>query len=198
MRLATTIGRRLSDTRHRNLWHFLLLCGLLAVTQLPVEITPRRATLLVMLTCVLLAAIAALAVVSLRRITELLPTLGIPYSVGNVSTVAVRLVGLPVIAFCFFLFWTIVYIATWRVDPTSWRGLGAPPHFGDFAFYAVMTGFISPPGDILVTGGPARAATMIEMLTGISVIAGYAGAFMHWRRDIAPLALLEDETPPSS
>jgi hypothetical protein len=50
---------------------------------------------------------------------------------------------------------------------------GQNPRFADFFYYSVMTAFISPPNDIIAASRGARSATLIEMLTGLSLLATY-------------------------
>ena len=64
------------------------------------------------------------------------------------------------------------------------QGLPPTPTFSDFFYYAVSTGFISPPGDITALSKGARTATMIELLTGTAALAAYIGSFI----DFGPAA----------
>jgi hypothetical protein len=93
--------------------------------------------------------------------------------------VALRRVGLVLLALAFFLFWTLIYIGVWRWHPDgAFHGLPHTPTFSDFFYYAVSTGFISPPGDIIAASKGARTATMIELLTGTAALAAYLGSFL--------------------
>ena len=83
------------------------------------------------------------------------------------------------LALAFFLFWTLIYIGVWRSHPDgAFHGLPQTPTFSDFFYYAVSTGFISPPGDIIAASKGARTATMIELLTGTAALAAYLGSFL--------------------
>ena len=98
---------------------------------------------------------------------------------------ALRRVGIVLLALAFFLFWTLIYIGVWRWHPASaFKGLPPTPTFSDFFYYAVSTGFISPPGDITAYSKGARTATMIELLTGTAALAAYIGSFI----DFGPAA----------
>jgi hypothetical protein len=94
-----------------------------------------------------------------------------------------RRIGLPLLGLAFFLAWAFVYIALWAVHPTeAFRGLGDRPRFADFFYYAVTTGFISPPGDVVAHSRGVRSATMIEMLTAFALLTAYASSFVDWGR----------------
>ena len=83
------------------------------------------------------------------------------------------------LAVAFFLFWTLIYIGVWRWHPAgAFKGLPPTPTFSDFFYYAVSTGFVSPPGDIIAASKGARTATMIELLTGTAALAAYLGSFL--------------------
>ncbi len=89
-----------------------------------------------------------------------------------------RHVGLPLIGLAFFLLWALVYIATWWYRPEgAFSGLSARPRFADFFYYAVSTGLISPPGDIIASSRGARSATLVEMVTGLALLGAYLSSF---------------------
>jgi hypothetical protein len=102
---------------------------------------------------------------------------------------ALRRVGLVLLALAFFLFWTLIYIGVWRWHPaTAFHGLPPTPTFSDFFYYAVSTAFISPPGDIVAASKGARTATMIELLTGTAALAAYLGSFIDFGMGAAEAA----------
>jgi hypothetical protein len=110
--------------------------------------------------------------------------------------VALRRVGLVLLALAFFLFWTLIYIGVWRWHPDgAFHGLPRTPTFSDFFYYAVSTGFISPPGDIIAASKGARTATMIELLTGTAALAAYLGSFLDFGSSAAHAAT--EGSPPS-
>jgi hypothetical protein len=89
-----------------------------------------------------------------------------------------RHTGLPLLGLVFFLAWTILYIGLWWVRPNgAFTGLAASPRFADFFYYAVSTGLISPPGDIIATSRGARAATLIEMISALALVTAYLSSF---------------------
>jgi hypothetical protein len=92
-----------------------------------------------------------------------------------------RRIGLPILALLFFLLWTFVYLALFWFHPEeAFTGLAkdADPRFADFFYYSVMTALVSPPGDIIALSRGARSATMIEMLTGLSLLATYLSSLV--------------------
>ncbi len=116
-----------------------------------------------------------------RHILEHLdvPLLGVGVARAAALLVALRRVGIVLLALAFFLFWTLIYIGVWRWHPAgAFHGLPHTPTFSDFFYYAVSTGFISPPGDIIAASKGARTATMIELLTGTAALAAYLGSFL--------------------
>jgi hypothetical protein len=89
-----------------------------------------------------------------------------------------RHVGLPLIGLAFFLVWTLVYIGAWWYRPDgAFSGLSVNPRFADFFYYAVSTGLISPPGDIIAGSRGARSATLVEMVTGLALLGAYLSSF---------------------
>lgn len=97
------------------------------------------------------------------------------------ALVILRRLGLPLLALAFFLLWTFVYLALYAVHPdAAFTGLpkDASPRFADFFYYSVMTALVSPPGDIIAASRGTRSATMIEMLTGLSLLATYLSSLV--------------------
>ena len=85
-----------------------------------------------------------------------------------------RATGLPLLGLAFFLVWSFVYLGTyWYAPAAAFRGLDHPPRYADFFYYSVSTALISPPGDIIAHSRGARAATIIEMLTGLALVTTY-------------------------
>jgi hypothetical protein len=125
-----------------------------------------------------------------RRGGNLLPGVPVPLA-------AVRRLGFPVVALGFFLVWTFVYMALWAVhSKTAFQGLQKPlPYFADFFYYAVSTAFISPPGDIIARSRGARSATMIEMLSGASLVTVYLSSFAAFPR-LGPAREPAEQAPP--
>jgi hypothetical protein len=129
------------------------------------------------------AIAAALLVLGLgtQRVLQRLdvPLLGPGVARAAALVLALRRVGLVLLALGFFLFWTLIYIGVWRWHPSgAFHGLPQTPTFSDFFYYAVSTGFISPPGDTIAASKGARTATMIELLTGTAALAAYLGSFL--------------------
>jgi hypothetical protein len=124
------------------------------------------------------------------------PLLGAGVARAAALILALRRVGLVLLALAFFLFWTLIYIGVWRSHPEgAFRGLHATPTFSDFFYYAVSTGFISPPGDITAASKGARTATMIELLTGTAALAAYLGSFLDFGAGAATAAVAGDDAP---
>jgi hypothetical protein len=131
---------------------------------------------------VILAALLVLAVGTQRVLQRLdIPLLGAGVARAAALVLALRRVGLVLLALAFFLFWTLIYIGVWRSHPSAaFHGLPRTPTFSDFFYYAVSTGFVSPPGDIIASSKGARTATMIELLTGTAALAAYLGSFLEF------------------
>jgi hypothetical protein len=134
---------------------------------------------------------AVVLVVGTQRVLARLdvPLLGPGVARAAALVVALRRVGIVLLALLFFLFWTLIYIGVWRWHPDgAFRGLAHTPTFSDFFYYAVSTGFISPPGDIIAASKGARTATMIELLTGTAALAAYLGSFLDFGSGAAAAA----------
>jgi hypothetical protein len=138
----------------------------------------------------ILTALLVLAFGTQRVLQRLdIPLLGAGVARAAALVLALRRVGLVLLALAFFLFWTLIYIGVWRWHPDgAFRGLQHTPTFSDFFYYAVSTGFISPPGDIVAASKGARTATMIELLTGTAALAAYLGSFLDFGSDAAAAA----------
>jgi hypothetical protein len=130
----------------------------------------------------ILTALLVLAFGTQRVLQRLdIPLLGAGVARAAALVLALRRVGLVLLALAFFLFWTLIYIGVWRSHPAgAFHGLPPTPTFSDFFYYAVSTGFVSPPGDIIAASKGARTATMIELLTGTAALAAYLGSFLEF------------------
>jgi hypothetical protein len=150
----------------------LALCVLIVIVgMLSPRLTPTAAGVIAAIGAAGLVVSGALIAAFARRLAEreAARLAGVPVPVA-----AVRRLGFPLVALGFFLLWTLVYMALWAVHPEdAFRGLAAMPRFADFFYYAVSTAFISPPGDIIAVSRGARSATMIEMLSGASLVTVY-------------------------
>jgi hypothetical protein len=138
----------------------------------------------------ILAGLVVLGLGTQRVLARLdVPLLGPGVARAAALIVALRRVGIVLLALAFFLFWTLIYIGVWRWHPEgAFRGLPRTPTFADFFYYAVSTGFISPPGDILAASKGARTATMIELFTGTAALAAYLGSFLDFGSGAAAAA----------
>jgi hypothetical protein len=173
-----------------------ILCGfIVAVEMLRPRLTPHRAGVIAIAGAVAVVVGVVLFWAATRRLAERLPFLSGSQQLADAAVLQLRRIGLPLLGLLFFLFWTFVYLALWAVHPgQAFRGLGAAPRFADFFYYAVSTALISPPGDILAHSRGARAATMIEMLTGFGVLTAYLSSFIDWGRG-GPAAAPGDPLP---
>ena len=147
---------------------------------------------------VIVAGLLVFAMGTQRVLARLdVPLLGPGVARVAALLVALRRVGLVLLALAFFLFWTLIYIGVWRWHPEgAFHGLPQTPRFSDFFYYAVSTAFISPPGDITAASKGARTATMIELLTGTAALAAYLGSFLEFGSGAA--AAVTEQRPPSS
>ncbi|MDX6524473.1 MAG: hypothetical protein QOI17_1986 [Gaiellales bacterium] len=162
-----------------------VLCAfIIAIEMLRPRLSPHSAGLVAIAGAVAVVAGAAVFVGAARRLAAHLPFLSGSQRLADAAVLQLRRIGLPLLGLLFFLFWTLVYLALWAVHPQdAFRGLGSQPRFADFFYYAVSTALISPPGDILAHSRGARAATMIEMLTGFGVLTAYLSSFVDFGGD---------------
>jgi len=139
---------------------------------------------------VIVAGLLVFAMGTQRVLARLdVPLLGPGVARVAALLVALRRVGLVLLALAFFLFWTLIYIGVWRWHPEgAFHGLPQTPRFSDFFYYAVSTAFVSPPGDITAASKGARTATMIELLTGTAALAAYLGSFLEFGSGAAAAA----------
>jgi hypothetical protein len=156
------------------------------------QIDRDRAIIVLIVGWGVIAAGLLVLVLGTQRVLSRLdvPLLGAGVARAAAFLVALRRVGLVLLALAFFLFWTLIYIGVWRAHPGgAFRGLPGTPTFSDFFYYAVSTGFISPPGDITAASKGARTATMIELLTGTAALAAYLGSFLDFGTNAAAAAV---------
>ena len=145
------------------------------------EITQERAIVVLIVGWSLIGIGVLVLLLGTQRVLARLdvPLLGPSVARAAALILALRRVGLVLLAVAFFLFWTLIYIGVWRWHPHgAFRGLPHTPTFSDFFYYSVSTGFVSPPGDIIAASKGARTATMIELLTGTAALAAYLGSFI--------------------
>lgn len=160
----------------------IILCGfIVAVAMLSPRLSPNAAGLVALVGAGAVIA-GAIVFVFLARGVHHLGTSSPRLRVAEALLVTLRKLGLPILALAFFLLWTFVYLGVWWYHPTeAFTGLvhnGQDPRFADFFYYAVMTAFISPPNDIIAASRGARSATLIEMLTGLSLLATYVSSLV--------------------
>jgi hypothetical protein len=164
------------------------------------QIDRDRAIIVMIVGWGVIAAAVLVLVLGTQRVLHRLdvPLLGAGVARAAALLLALRRVGLVLLALAFFLFWTLIYIGVWRAHPEgAFRGLPGTPTFSDFFYYSVSTGFISPPGDITAASKGARTATMIELLTGTAALAAYLGSFLDFGASAATAAVAGESPPPT-
>lgn len=159
----------------------IALCVFIAlVGMLSPRLTPQQAGVVALVGMVIVLA----GGVVLARFVHHLHTSDVdagPLRALTVLTSGIHRLGLPILALAFFLVWTFLYLALYWYHPgEAFSGLptDAAPRFADFFYYSVMTALVSPPGDIIATSRGTRSATMIEMLTGLALVATYLSSFV--------------------
>jgi hypothetical protein len=162
----------------------IVLCGfIVVVAMLSPRLSPHQAGVVALVGAAAVVA-GAIVFVFLARGVHHLGASSTGLRVAEALLVTLRKLGLPILALAFFLLWTFVYLAVWWFHPAeAFTGLsrgGQNPRFSDFFYYAVMTAFISPPNDIIAASRGARSATLIEMLTGFSLLATYLSGLVDW------------------
>jgi hypothetical protein len=169
-----------------------------ALGMLSPEIDRDRAIVVLIVGWGLIGAAVLVLLMGTQRVLHRLdvPLLGAGVARAAALLLALRRVGLVLLALAFFLFWTLIYIGVWRAHPEgAFRGLHETPTFADFFYYSVSTGFISPPGDITAASKGARTATMIELLTGTAALAAYLGSFLDFGTSAATAAVAAEAAP---
>jgi hypothetical protein len=159
----------------------VLLCGVIVgIGMVRDRLTPYEAGWVALGGLILLPVVIALPYLTIVH------RLAARLSAAEATLAGIRAVGLVVLGTAFFLFWTFVYLALWWAHPEeAFRGLAEAPRFADFFYYSVSTAVISPPGDIFAHSRGARSATMIEMITGLALLATYLSSFVDFGRDRA-------------
>jgi len=205
MRRATSLpvlaADRLPGKVRGGAIRLLIAClAIWALGMLSPEITENRAIyVLIFGWGAILAGVLVIVFGTQRMVLRLdVPLLGAGVARVAALILALRKIGLVLLALGFFLFWTLIYIGVWRSHPAgAFKGLPETPRFSDFFYYSVSTGFVSPPGDITAASKGARTATMIELLTGTAALAAYLGSFLDFGT-AAATAVAAGEAPPAA
>lgn len=160
---------------------FALLCaGIVAITMLPIRIRDGDGWWLALFAFGGVAGVVAFLAVAQRLAHRSAFSFG--QAAARMLRAGVRRLGLPLVGLVFFVVWTAIYITVWLVHPEeAFVGLGAAPRIADFFYYAVSAALLATPQDIVATSRGARAATLIEMLTGFAVLATYLSSFVSWK-----------------
>jgi hypothetical protein len=179
MRTGRTVDDDDQESKGRPAWlsqgalRLAILCAFIALVEMASpRIEPGDAGVVVLVgVLVILGGAVAFYLygqtLAARAGDTLGPTLGV-----------LRHTGLPLLGLVFFLAWTILYIGLWWWRPDgAFTGLSDTPRFADFFYYAVSTGLISPPGDIVATSRGVRAATLIEMISALALVTAYLSSF---------------------
>lgn len=162
----------------RAVLHFSLLClGIVLMTMAPFRIEANDKSLVYVLLLAVLGGILALLALRRRVFARV--------ALAETLLTAVRThLGLPLVGLVFFLVWTAVYACLWLFHPTeAFVGLSASPRLSDFFYYAVSTAFLSPPEGIAAGSRGVRAASLIELVMGLAVVASYVTSFFDWSRE---------------
>lgn len=128
------------------------------------------------------------------RITVVLPGFDQELRTFEAWMAVLRGFGLALPALVFFCVWAFIYTFLWAYSPRAcsldlaapcdgaFRGLGSRPIFGDFLYLSVNLAFANPPPDILANSRVAHMAATIEVITGVALVALYAGSFFGFGR----------------
>jgi hypothetical protein len=206
MRRATSLpvlaADRLPGTVRGGAIRLLIAClAIWALGMLSPEITENRAIVVLIFGWGAILAAALVIVFGTHRMLERLdvPLLGAGVARVAALILALRKIGLVLLALAFFLFWTLIYIGVWRAHPAgAFKGLPETPRFSDFFYYSVSTAFVSPPGDITAASKGARTATMIELLTGTAALAAYLGSFLDFGTAAATAVAAGEQPAPAT
>ena len=178
-----------SHRLRRAVIDFGILCaGIVAITMIPLRINPGDGWWFVLFAVGLVGGGAAFFAVA-QRLAALSPAISFGQAAARILRTSLRRLGLPLVGLVFFVVWTAVYMTLWLVHPEeAFVGLAPAPRIADFFYYAVSAALLATPQDIVATSRGARAATLIEMLTGFAVLATYLSSFVSWkdegRRDV--------------
>jgi hypothetical protein len=167
-----------------SVWRVALLCVFIVIVgMLPWRLTPSDAGRVVLI-CGIVTALGAVSLVgATKRIFDQMVVRTDSARIVDAVRHLVRMLGLPLLALGFFLFWTFVYVGLWWYRPMgSFSGISARPYFADFFYYSVGTALISPPGDIIAVSRGVRTATMIELLTGFALLTAWLATLLQVRR----------------
>jgi hypothetical protein len=160
---------------------FGLLCaGIVGITMLPIRINRGDGWWFVLFAVGTVLGVGFFLTIA-QRAARASP-LSFGQAAGRLARLGLRRLGLPLLGLVFFVAWTAIYISVWLVHPDqAFSGLARAPRIADFFYYAVSAALLATPQDIVASSRGARAATLIEMLTGFAVLATYVSSFVNWR-----------------
>ncbi len=115
-----------------------------------------------------------------------------------------RVFGRTLIALAFFMTWALVYLLVWSLDAEecvlnpekpcdgAYRGVGEETTVGDFLYFSVNAALVNMPPDLIAHSREAHTALLLELLSGVAVVTGFAARFLGMKAQAVPSA------PPSS
>jgi hypothetical protein len=101
-----------------------------------------------------------------------------------------RVFGRTVIAVGFFMTWALIHLLVWSLDADvclanpdatctgAYRGVGADTTIGDFLYFSVNGALVNLPPDFIAHSRAAHTAVVLELLSGLAVVTGFATRFL--------------------
>jgi hypothetical protein len=120
-----------------------------------------------------------------------------PEKLVEVAAWIARVFGRTLIAVGFFMFWALIHLLIWSLDPDvcaanpdavcagAYRGVGAETTVGDFLYFAVNGALVNLPPDFIANSPAAHTAVVLELLSGLAVVTGFATRFLGMKVEAA-------------
>lgn len=107
----------------------------------------------------------------------------------------IRRTGLAPLGLVFLLFWMLVYMGAWALDPSpcspdlaspctgAFAGAGDAPSLGSFMYLSVNLAVANPPADLFPVSSLTHALASLEVLSGLALVTFAASAFFGMRSE---------------
>ena len=108
-----------------------------------------------------------------------------------------RVFGRTLIAVGFFMTWALIHLLIWSADADvcranpdvacagAYRGVGTETTVGDFLYFAVNGALVNLPPDFIANSPAAHTAVVLELLSGLAVVTGFATRFLGMKVEAA-------------
>lgn len=170
---------------------FLMFAILAALLILPFQLTPELAKIISLSGLTLIIVFAtALGSGLWRQVKRIIPQSGVGSSVtfagDGIFFIAalIKRAGLASLGLVFLTGWALIYMLVWSLDPgAAFYGAQSRIAVSEFFYLSVNLAVANPPPTIYPLSTLAKAASSLEIISGLALITLGAGAFFGLRQE---------------